>query len=171
MSAPARSLAARLAHWGAALAAVTAFFTALFMTDTGWNGIGLMDRSLVYAAHKSAGLIVVLISCIWLAVLARRRSGFIAFAQLALALMVLAVAMLGWAGSSAGRYGQSLFGLIAFPEIIPARDAKLAVALYDWHMRLAWAAAALVALHICFALWHLLILRDGRFSAMLRKSK
>jgi cytochrome b561 len=55
---PARSALERAMHWLLALCAGVALVTGYIMTDTGWNGIGLIGRSDVYSLHKSMGLLV-----------------------------------------------------------------------------------------------------------------
>lgn len=165
----------RLLHWIVAALAIIAFAGGLMITDTGWNGAGFPDRDLLYAAHKSAGMLVIICLVIWAAARifakGRQRPGLLALMHITLALLLFTVALLGWAGNSAGRFGLEILGFIPAPEIIPARDPALAIQLYDLHMMLANIALFAIGIHIAGALFHLIILRDGRFSAMLFRRK
>ncbi|MEL6317931.1 MAG: cytochrome b/b6 domain-containing protein [Pseudomonadota bacterium] len=173
---PRRSAAARGLHWVLAALGIGALATGYVISDVGWNGVGLVSRDWCVEAHKSMGLLMPPVCLAWAALALSR--GFakrsvagraVWLMHAALALGFLATALLGWAGSSAGRYGQAVFGLISAPEIVPTRDPKLAVRLYDLHKELAWWAMLALGLHVAGALTHLLILRDGVFTAMIRR--
>jgi cytochrome b561 len=78
----------------------------------------------------------------------------------ALYVLFFAVPLVGWAYSSAAGFPIVWFGVLPLPDFVPANEA-LAEAIKPWHGRLAYALAALVALHVAAALKHQLIDRDG----------
>jgi cytochrome b561 len=94
------------------------------------------------------------------------RGRAIAASHLCLAELGLSVALIGWAGSSAGNYGQEPFGIISVPNLIPKMSAKEAVWLYALHKAMIPYFLALAGLHLAGVLFHLVILRDGTLKAM-----
>ncbi len=83
----------------------------------------------------------------------------------ALYLLFFAVPVAGWAYSSAAGFPVVLYGLIPLPNLAPV-DRGLADTLKEVHGTLAWALAAVVALHVAAALKHQFIDRDGLLSRM-----
>jgi cytochrome b561 len=66
----------------------------------------------------------------------------------------------GWAYSSAAGFPVVWFGVLPLPDFV-APDRALADTLKQLHGQLAWALAAVVALHVAAALKHHFIDRDG----------
>jgi cytochrome b561 len=64
-------------------------------------------------------------------------------------------------GSSAGNYGQALFGVIPIPNLIPVLSATEAVWLYAFHKSLIPYFLTFLGLHVLAVLYHSLILKDG----------
>lgn len=75
-------------------------------------------------------------------------------------LLFFAVPLVGWAYSSAAGFPVVWFGVLPLPDFVP-KDKALADSLKEAHEVLAWALAALVALHLAGALKHQFIDRDG----------
>jgi cytochrome b561 len=63
----------------------------------------------------------------------------------------------------------SFFGLMQLPVIFPANSDLLAT-IGDWHIASVWALLALIGLHVCAALYHQIILKDGTLTRMLPSS-
>lgn len=171
---PRRTWLDRFMHGVVAISVLVLLGSGYIITDTSWNGIGLLNRDGLVAAHKSIGLLIVPSCLIW--ALGGLRGAFRArsiywrtiwIGHAVLAIGILTIAILGWAGSSSGRYGQDVFGILTFPEIAPNRNITNAIWFYDLHETLAWWAMLLLGTHITGALYHLVILRDGRFTDML----
>jgi cytochrome b561 len=79
--------------------------------------------------------------------------------------LALAVPLVGWAYSSAAGFPLVWFGVLPLPDWVPV-DRELAAVLKLAHRALAYALAALVALHVAAALHHQFILRDGLLRRM-----
>ena len=79
--------------------------------------------------------------------------------------LFFAVPLVGWAYSSAAGFPLVVYGVLPLPDWVSA-DKALAEAIKPWHGRLAWAMAALVALHVAGALKHHFIDRDALLSRM-----
>src|SRR6516164_3642387 len=86
-------------------------------------------------------------------------------AILVLALIRLAVRLIGWGMLSAAAYPVVLFGGVHLPAVLPQSDS-LHTLLWNAHFYLAFVFFALVLLHIAAALFHALVRRDGVFEAM-----
>ncbi len=78
----------------------------------------------------------------------------------ALYLLFFAVPLSGWAYSSLAGFPVVLFGVLPLPDFVAADRAR-AEAFRPVHGALAWALAALAALHVAAALKHHLVDRDG----------
>jgi cytochrome b561 len=75
------------------------------------------------------------------------------------------VPLVGWAYSSAAGFPVVWFGVLPLPDFV-SPDKALAEVLKQGHHLLAWALAALVAMHIGAALKHHFIDRDGLLNRM-----
>jgi cytochrome b561 len=75
------------------------------------------------------------------------------------------VPLAGWAYSSAAGFPIVVFGVWPLPDFV-APDRALADVLKERHATLAFALAAVVALHIAAALKHHFIDRDGQLNRM-----
>ena len=81
--------------------------------------------------------------------------------------MMVAIPLSGWLGSALGHYTFNFLGLIPMPNV-PEKNAELANWIYDYiHIPLAWAAAALLFVHVGAALKHHFITRDAVLTRML----
>jgi cytochrome b561 len=90
----------------------------------------------------------------------------IAFSHILFAVLAVTIALTGWMGSSAGNYGQALFGVLLVPNIIPTFSAKEAVWLYTLHKSLIPYFLTFLGLHVLAVLYHILILKDGILRAV-----
>jgi cytochrome b561 len=80
--------------------------------------------------------------------------------------LLILIPVLGWVSASGFGVHPMLLGLFALPLIAP-HSKSLAEAWGSVHGDLAWALLAVIALHICGALYHLLVKHDGVASRML----
>ncbi|MBX3680472.1 MAG: cytochrome b [Rhodocyclaceae bacterium] len=158
-------------HWISALAIVAAFVLVL--------GRELFDekavRAMLLTGHRSAGLLVLVITAARLVTRHRREvtqateSGFerlVAGAvHTVLYLMMIALPLLGWALSSARGHVVSLFGMIDLPALV-ARNVDLADQLGDIHETLAWTLLGFACVHAAAALWHHFVRGDAILRAM-----
>jgi len=189
-----RPLSARWLHLLLAVLALGAIACGYIMSDTGWPGTGVIDRTSLYVAHKSMGLLMLPVVVMWALVMVRlvraprysrqhsyshsyrhfhrhprlrAATAWVIWAvHAALLVVFMAVALTGWIGSSYGAYGQDVFGVVPFPDIAPRRDVEQSIRFYTAHRQLAQAAGWLLAVHVAGALFHLLIVRDRVFQAM-----
>lgn len=134
-------------------------------------------RTLLLELHRNAGVMVLALAAIRLAVRLWKRAHRVEHglppllrrgAQLSHGLLYLglmAVPLLGWALSSARGQVPLLLGLLPLPALM-ARDRELAETLEGWHEDLAWVLLTLIALHAAAALWHHHVRRDGVLRAM-----
>ena len=86
-------------------------------------------------------------------------------AHWALYALFFLVPLAGWAYSSAAGFPIVVFGVLPLPDFV-APDRALADLLKEWHALLAFALAAVVALHLAAALKHHFIDRDGLLHRM-----
>jgi len=160
-------------HWLLAAALLVSFCVGLYMT-----GLPLsMQRLKLYNWHKWAGVTILALSLL--------RLGWRLFRapppdlpapawQLAAAhathrlmyVLFFAVPLVGWAYSSAAGFPIVAFGVLPLPDFVPV-DKALAEQIKPWHAVLAYALAALAALHVAAALKHQFVDRDGLVRRML----
>ena len=81
--------------------------------------------------------------------------------------LMFAMPLVGWAMLSAGGYPVQMWKGVALPHILPHSPALYA-ALRSAHSLLAYVLFATVVIHLCAALFHAWVRRDGVFSAMAR---
>lgn len=170
---PARYSAPAIAlHWLLAAAIVAIFLLGLQMTSLPFSP----RRLQLYSWHKWAGVAILALSALRLLWrLTHRPPGMPAAPRwqqlaahgthLALYLLFFAVPLSGWAYSSAAGFPIVFLGVLPLPDFVPV-DRELAEALKPWHGRLAWAMAALVALHVLAAFKHHFVDRDGLLHRM-----
>lgn len=155
-------------HWGLALAIIG-------MIGFGWwmNHIpARADKFFYRSIHAEIGYVILLLSVLrivwravnptpalpaeasrWQKIAARVSHG-------ALYLVVILVAMLGWAHSGARTPNYSdFFGLFKVPQFT-SPDKAAAGAYEDRHILFAYVLLALIAVHVIAALWHHFIRRD-----------
>ena len=165
-----KPLTIRLLHWFVALLFLLAIPTGYRLADTGWSGVGLINRSTIHASHQTSGILIACLMVIW--AIYRIWKSFqtskstsiyqklVAVSHILLAVLGALIAFTGWMGSSAGNYGQELFGVIPIPNIIPVFSAKEAVSLYAFHKSLISYFLFFLSLHIIAVLFYTIILKD-----------
>lgn len=84
----------------------------------------------------------------------------------ALYVLLFAVPLMGWAGTSAFRAPIVVFGLFELPPIAP-QNRDLSAVLLDTHEILVFTLCAVLALHIAAALHHHFIRKDATLRRML----
>ena len=159
---------ARWFHWGLALAIIG-------MIGFGWwmNHVpARADKFFYRSIHADIGYVILLLTVLrlvwrtinptpalpaessrWQKIAARVSQG-------ALYLVVILVAMLGWAHSGARSPNYSdFFGLVNVPQFT-SPDKAAAGAYEDRHILFAYVLLALIAIHVIAALWHQFIRRD-----------
>jgi cytochrome b561 len=154
-------------HWLLAIAIVGTWCMGIYMTDLPISP----QRLKLYNWHKWAGVIILSLSGLrllwrlthrppppapaprWQQVAAHATHGVLYG-------LFFAVPLVGWAYSSAVGFPVVLFGVLPLPSFVPV-DKVLAASIKPWHGYLAYALAALVALHVAAALKHHWLDRDG----------
>lgn len=159
-----------LLHWLIAALLLANIVVAFTMEDA---------RSLM-PLHKSIGITVLLLTLVrigwrlthaapplpatlapWERIAARVTHG-------AFYLLLLAMPLLGWATSSAGKWGTgALFGIIPWFDLPIAKSDDLHEAMGEAHELAAYLTIALIALHVAGALKHQFVDRDGTLSRIL----
>ena len=81
--------------------------------------------------------------------------------------LIILVPLSGWLRVSSGRYPLNWFGLVELPKFPIVPKSPEAQAAASTHEILAWAMAALIALHVAAALHHHRVRRDGTLRRML----
>jgi cytochrome b561 len=159
-------------HWLLAMGILGTLAVGLWMTELPFS----VQRLKLYNWHKWAGVTILLLSALRLLWrLARRppppapmpawQRRASALAHGALYALFFAVPLAGWAYSSASGFPVVLYGVLPLPDFVPV-DRALADTLKLAHQWLAYALAAVVALHIAAVAKHQFIDRDGLFWRM-----
>ncbi|MBE0547178.1 MAG: cytochrome b [Rubrivivax sp.] len=174
MSAQARyHLGSIVLHWLLALLILGSLAVGLYMTGLPFSPARLK----LYNWHKWAGVTILVLSAVrllwrlthrpppaapmpaW-----QRRAAHGAHAVLYA--LFFAVPLAGWAYSSAAGFPVVLFGVLPLPDFV-SPDRALSETLKTVHHGLAYALAAVVALHVAAALKHHFIDRDGLLLRMM----
>jgi cytochrome b561 len=165
---------AKLIHWLTAIAVLAAIPLALAMVRVDQ---GPLQNSL-YDLHRSFGVLVLLLTAARLVWRMFRPApplveGLPAWQMVAarashhlLYLLLIAMPLLGWAGTSAFGAPITVFGLFEWPPFM-GKDQDLAETLLALHRWLGFALAALLALHVGAALHHHLVRKDDTLRRML----
>ncbi|BAN27621.1 cytochrome B561 (plasmid) [Caballeronia insecticola] len=90
--------------------------------------------------------------------------------HIALYALLIVLPLMGWANASSRDWPVALFARIPLPYL-SSPGSRFGHALGDWHANLAWVLLALVVLHVCAAIYHHLVLRDGTLIRMLPTSR
>ncbi len=165
---------AKLLHWITALSVVTAIVLGFAMVGAG-PGPG---QNRLYDLHRSFGALILLLT--GLRLLWRLYSppppmvpGMPAWQEKAavsmhrlLYVMLFAMPLLGWAGTSAFPAKIMVFGLFELPPVI-GPDRELSELLLGIHWRLAFVLCAMIAGHVGAALYHHLVVKDETLKRML----
>lgn len=160
-------------HWLLALMLVGSFSVGLYMSDLPFS----VQRVKLFNYHKWAGMTILgltILRLLWRLshvpppeVAGPRWQQRAAKAtHAAMYLLCLAIPMVGWAYSSAAGMQIVVYGVLPMPNLLMV-DPDLAKAIKPWHGRLAYALAALVALHVAAGLKHHFVDRDGLLYRML----
>lgn len=159
-------------HWLLAVLITGTFALGLYMHELPVSP----QRLKLYSWHKWAGVVILALSVLRLAVRLRsprprelamsgwQRSAAHATHH-ALYLLFFAVPLVGWAYSSAAGFPVVLFGVLPLPDFVPV-DKELAAALKGLHKGFALALGGLVLLHLAAVFKHQLIDRDGLLARM-----
>lgn len=169
---------ARWLHWTTAALMLPALAIAGYMSTLEEGVPGDPQRYFaVLPWHKTLGFLVLVVAIVrlpWYLRSARPAppAGTGAMARRLAALMhgtlyvlMLALPVLGYLGSSAGPGKFRLFNVWEMPRLI-GRDQPLSSQIYDVHVVLGWTAMVLVAGHVVAAAWHQWIRRDGLLARM-----
>ena len=160
-------------HWVLALALIMSFSVGLYMADLPFTP----QRVKLFNWHKWAGVTILALSLLRLSWrLTHRPPAELPTSQwqqragrwthAALYVLFFAVPLAGWAYSSAAGFPIVWFGVLPLPDLV-GPDKALAEGLKSLHSALAWALAALAALHVGAALKHHFIDRDKLLARML----
>jgi cytochrome b561 len=172
-TAPARYSSTAIAfHWVLAIAILGSLGFGLYMTSLPFSPQQLK----LYNWHKWAGITILVLSAarlLWRLTHRppadppmpawQRRAAHAT--HLALYALFFAVPLAGWAYSSAAGFPVVWFGIVPLPDLV-GPDKPTAEWLKAVHHWLAYALAALVALHVAAALKHHFIDRDGLIRRM-----
>jgi cytochrome b561 len=166
---------ARGLHWTSAVLALLAMLLAYGISGTARHG---GERQWLLMLHGSVGIAILALMPVWAAWRLRHRppplrplltvlETWLAHAtQAALVLLFVAMPVSGYTILAASGNVVSFFGLIAIPPLVP-QSGRLAQAAVAVHLAAQIAIYLLVALHICAALTHGFIRRDGILERML----
>ena len=84
--------------------------------------------------------------------------------------LLFAVPLLGWAGTSAFRAPIIVFGLFELPPIVP-QNREMSEVLLGLHELSAFALVGLLVLHVLAAIYHHFVLKDETLTRMLPHAK
>ncbi|XQA63117.1 cytochrome b [Xanthomonas sacchari] len=167
------NLLARVLHWLMAAMILTMLFVGVGMVAS------VSQRPWLLNLHRPLGIAIGLLVLVRLgnrlrhrppplpADLARWQQAAAHASHWLLYALMLAMPLLGWSMLSAGGYPIVLWPGVQLPPIAPHSPA-----LYAWlrsaHGWLAYLLFATVLMHLCAALFHAWVRRDGVFSSMAR---
>jgi len=170
----------RLLHWSVAGVVLLSLTSGLTIGFLGFNGatdlLGQVLTNVLYGSHKTLGVLILLLMI--LRVITR-----LAFAvpdhvpplntfqrvvsksvQSLLYLALIAMPVIGWAGTASGGYPVEFF-IWHLPGFI-GKDKQLSELLFVLHEWLGWIILALVVLHVTGAMFHWKIKRDNVMKRM-----
>lgn len=177
----------RTLHWIVALIVVFMIPGGLFFTD--FDNKSFIEASFgagsfneFFSLHKSMGVLVFMLMAarigarfVWPSPAYQPRLPLLdrlaaTLSHVALYLLMIAVPVLGYLGTSTFPAPVPVFGLFDIPAVL-APDRDLSKQFLYWHAVAAFAATAVVVVHVCAALWHRNVLQDGVFEriAMMRR--
>lgn len=161
-------------HWLVALLIFSGWSMGFYMADLKLSP----DKLKLYSWHKWIGITVLTLACLraaWRVTHAppppnpahppwQRFAAQVA--HIGLYVLLFAIPLSGWMFSSASGYPVKYLGVIPLPDLV-GKSKELANLLKDVHGWLAWALAAIVAVHIGGALQHHIFHRDDTLARML----
>jgi len=160
-------------HWLLALMILGSLGVGLCMTGLPFSPARLK----LYNWHKWAGVTILVLSTLRLlwrlthrppadVPMSARQQRAAHAAHAALYGLLFAVPLAGWAYSSAAGFPVVLFGVLPLPDFV-GPDRALSESLKPLHQWLAYALAAVIAVHIVAALKHHFVDRDGLLLRMM----
>ncbi|MEO0823209.1 MAG: cytochrome b [Pseudomonadota bacterium] len=165
----------RLLHWLIAALVFAALLGGLVLWAYGFDGLksafGIEVTNLVYKYHKTAGVLILGLMTLRLAVrlvagapaahpsLSPPLAAVSAATHWVLYALLFAMPVLGWLATAAGGFPVEFFDM-KMPGLI-GKDPALSKVLYWSHGALGLAIAVVMALHVAAALRHWLVLKDG----------
>ncbi len=169
------SLAAKFFHWAVAACVIFLIPSGILMVN-----FDLADalRNDLYSLHKAFGVLVLALMAMRigyrLTAGAPPASGTLTPAQyvvsrivhVTLYLLLIAMPLLGWAGTSAFPAPVPFFGLFEMPALV-GEDRELSKLLLWIHSYLGFFLAGVAVLHIAAGLYHGIVRRDGVLSRMI----
>ncbi|MGE4062129.1 MAG: cytochrome b [Rhodospirillaceae bacterium] len=165
---------AKLFHWLTALAVVTAIVLGFAMVSAQPGP----RQNQLYDLHRSFGALILALTgarLLWrlFSPPPRLVPGMPKWQKTAatamhrlLYVILIAMPLLGWAGTSAFPATITVFGLFELPPLV-APNRELSTILLGIHWRLAWLLCVLIAGHIAAALYHHFVVRDETLRRML----
>jgi cytochrome b561 len=185
---PRLNLVRRLLHWTVALIVVFMVPGGLFFTDFDNKPVieavfGIGSFNDFYSMHKSVGVLVLALMAMrvgakfaWPAPAYQPRLPLLdrvaaTATHVAMYLLLLAVPVLGYLGTSTFPAPVPVFGLFEIPPLLEPDRAFSATMLF-WHRMSVFALSAIVVVHVCAALWHRNVKHDGVFEriALIKRS-
>ncbi len=163
----------KILHWGIALLVIGALGVGAALD---WMPNGALKNQ-AYALHKATGMLIlglmvlrVIVRLVYGApplpagtpTWQRRAAGA---SHVALYALLVAMPLVGWAGTSAFPAPLPFFGLFEFPPLIGA-DRDLSGTLFTIHDWMGKAIFAILAIHIVAAVRHATVEKDGVFQRM-----
>ena len=164
---------AKALHWAVAVLAISLIAVGIgreFMPKG-------PTRDFVTMLHKATGIVVLLLM-IWRLQwrvmnpppppepgLKRWQVGLSHAAHWSLYAILIAMPLIGWAGSNAAGRPVSMYGLFDLPAMV-SEDKPLRETLFWLHGVLGYAALALIVVHVGAALYHRYVLKDAVLARM-----
>lgn len=167
------TLPAKVFHWAVAILVLGMIPVGIALDSLPKGNV----QDTFYALHKSTGFVVLLLMTgriVWRFIsppprseptLARWQVGASHAVHWTLYAILLAMPILGWAGSNAFGAPVTVYGLFTLPELV-SKDEALSKTLLGIHGTLGLIAAALIVIHIAAALHHRFVRKDAVLARM-----
>lgn len=166
---------AKFLHWVVAACVIFIIPAGILMVN-----VDLPDslRNNIYSLHKAFGVLILALMAARIGyrltagapptpdVLTPTQYAVSRAVHFTLYLLLVAMPILGWAGTSAFPAPVPFFGLFELPALV-GKDRELSELLLTIHSYLGFFLAGLAVLHIGAALYHGLVRRDGVLSRMI----
>lgn len=165
---------AKLLHWLVAACVLIMIPAGLVMANIGPGDL----QNVLYTIHRSLGVLVLALMIIRLLnrliagapppepTLTAMQRAVSHVVHMALYVLLIAQALIGWVATSAFGATISFFGLFNVPNLV-GKDDALSGTLFAAHLWIGLLIAALVLMHIAAALYHGIIRRDGVLQRMM----
>lgn len=174
------SLIQRLLHWLIVILVLGLLAIGSLLGTLGFDGVkdllGIETTNQLYTYHKTFGILVLVLMVLRL-VLRRtltspayqpplhwfQRTASLSVHSLFYVALIL-MPVLGWLATAAGGYPVQFFGA-TLPGLI-GKDEALSETLFQYHAWVGWGILALIVVHVCAAIYHWKIRRDGVMKRM-----